>query len=87
MSSPALELMLSGLYVVISKELFPKFPKKLKIRQYIEIPLETQKRNSFNYLSKRSSEIIHVFGTMQRITTYQLVLFPVSDNIARFMSQ
>ena len=52
--------MLSSLYVVILKEPFPKYPKKLKIRQNVEIPLEAQKRTSFNYLSKRSRELIQV---------------------------
>ena len=33
---------------------FSKYPKKLNILQYIGISFEAQKRNFFNYLSKRS---------------------------------
>jgi hypothetical protein len=78
--------MFSGLYVVVLKERFPKFPKKVKIRQYIEFPLEAQKRNSFNYLSKRSRQSIHVFRAVQKIPTHHLALFTVSDVIGRHAS-
>jgi len=71
--------------VVILKEPFPKFPKKLKIPQHIEIPLEGPKQNFFNNLSKRSRELIQVFRTIQRIRKHHLALFPVTDDIALFM--
>ena len=71
--------------MVILKEPFPKYPKTLKIPQYIEIPLEAQKRNHFNYLSKGSRELIQVFGTVQRIRKQHLALFTATDDIARFM--
>jgi len=68
------------------KRTFPKISeKKLKIRQYIEIPLEARKRNSFNYLSKRSRQLTQVFITIQKIRKYHLALLPVSDDIVRFM--
>jgi hypothetical protein len=84
-SSTALELMLFSLYVVILKELFPKYPMKLKIRQHIEIPLDAQKRNSFNYLTKRSRELVQVFGAIRRIRKQHLALFRVTGRTARFM--
>jgi hypothetical protein len=64
---------------------FPKYPKKYKIRQYIEISLEAQKRNSFNYLSKRSRELIRAFRAIQSVRTQNLALFTVSEDTARFM--
>ena len=84
-SSRLIQLMLSSLYVVILKERFPRYPKALKIQQYIKIPLEVPKRNPFNYLSKRSRELIQVFGTVQRIRKHHLALFTATDDIARFM--
>jgi len=68
------------------KRTFPKISKKKhEIIQFIEIPLEARKRNSFNYLSKRSRELIELFRTIQKIRKYHLALFPVSDDIVRFM--
>jgi hypothetical protein len=61
-------MMLSSICVVILKEPSSKYPNKLKIRQYIKVRLEARKRNCFNYLSKRSKELIQVFKTIQRIT-------------------
>jgi hypothetical protein len=46
-SSQALELIHSSLYVAILKEPFPKYPKKLKIRQCIEILLVERKEKFF----------------------------------------
>ena len=84
MSSRVLELIHCSPYVVILKEPFPKYPKTLKIPQYIEIPLEAQKRNHFNYLSKRSRELIQVFGTVQRVGEQHLALF---GTVQRFGEQ
>jgi len=36
-------------------------------------------------MSKRSRELIHVFRAIQSISTHNLALFPVTDDIARFM--
>ena len=71
--------------MVILKEYFPKYLKKLKIRQHIEIPLDAQKRNSFNCFSKQSRELIQVFRTIQRFGKQHLALFTVADGIASFM--
>jgi hypothetical protein len=73
-SSPALELMLSCLCVVIFEEPFPIYPKKYEIRQYIEISLEARKRNS-----QLSVE------TFERINTGINFFFTVSEDTARFM--
>jgi len=77
--------MLYSLHVVILKETFPKYLKKLTIRQYIKIPFEAQKRNYFNYLSKRSRELLQVFRAIQRIGEEHLTLFTVTDDIASSM--
>ena len=69
------------------KNFFQNIQKKLKIGQYIKIPLEERKQNSFNYLSKRSTELIQVFRTIQRIRKHHLALFTVTDVIVRFMRE
>ena len=63
------------------KKLFPKYPKRLKIRQNIEIPLEAQKWIPFNYLSKRSGELIQAFRAIQRIREQHLARFMLEESL------